>query len=99
MLSQRPFARELDADEAEVYERENVCYRDAGRALSDIRDSYVKIETVDMLADRYADHLEDGAFASTREQLVDAHRALRLRKTTGRFGRASTGSTGAGTGA
>ena len=63
----------------EVYKRENVCYRDAGRALSDIRDSYVKIETVDMLADHYADHLDDDAFAGTRERLVDAHHALRQR--------------------
>lgn len=64
---------------AEVYRRENVCYRDAGRMLSDIRDSYVKVATVDALVDHYADHLDDDAFKDTRRRLLDAHRALSQR--------------------
>ncbi len=60
----------------DVYRRENVCYRDAGRALSDVRDSYVKVATVDALLDRYGDHLAEDAFQETRRQLVDAHRAV-----------------------
>lgn len=64
---------------SDIYRRENVCYRDAGRALSDIRDSYVKIETVDALREHYAEHLEHEAFQQTRQQFVDAHQALSRR--------------------
>lgn len=64
---------------SEIYRRENVCYRDAGRALSDIRDSYVRVATVDALFDYYADYLDDDAFQETRQRLMDAHRALSQR--------------------
>lgn len=60
----------------DVYRRENVCYRDAGRALSDVRDSYVKVATVDALFDHYAGQLEEDAFEETRQRLADEHRAL-----------------------
>lgn len=57
----------------EVYKPENVCYRDAGRRLSDVRDSYVMVETVDLLTDYYADQLDPEAFAGLREKLVEEH--------------------------
>ena len=60
----------------DVYRRENVCYRDAGRALSEVRDSYVKVATVDALLDHYADHLDDDAFRETRQRLADTHQAI-----------------------
>ena len=52
----------------EVYERENGRFRDAGRALSDVRDAQVRAETVEALAERFADdpaagRLVDGASA------------------------------------
>jgi len=62
-----------------VYRRENACYRDAGRELSAVRDSYVKVATVDALLDHYADHLGDDAFQGTRQRLVDAHRTVSRR--------------------
>ena len=64
---------------AEIYQRENVCYRDAGRALSDIRDSFVKVATVDALVDHYGEHLEADAFQETRQRLLDDHHALSQR--------------------
>lgn len=59
----------------DVYRRENACYRDAGRALADVRDSYVKVATLDALLHRHADYLDDDAFQETRRRLLDAHRA------------------------
>jgi len=39
---------DLDGD-SEVYKRENVCFRDAARSLSDLRDAAALLETYDML--------------------------------------------------
>jgi CHAD domain-containing protein len=60
-----------------IYKRENVTYRDAGRRLSDMRDSYVKVETLDDLEDEYSDELADGAFDDMRQTLVERHEAVR----------------------
>ncbi len=57
----------------EIYQRENVCYRDAGRRLSDVRDSYVMVETIDNLTGRFADQLVPGAFADLRDKLMAEH--------------------------
>ena len=62
---------------SDLYKRENVCFRDAGRALSDLRDSYVMVETVDDLKDTYADQLDEEAFNVFRQPLVEAHQAVR----------------------
>ena len=64
---------------ADVYRRENVCFRDAGRALSAVRDSYVRVATVDALLDHYGDQLDGDAFQETRQRLLDEHRALSRR--------------------
>lgn len=61
----------------EVYKRENVCYRDAGRRLSDIRDSYVLIETLDDVIKRYANDLNSKAYIKPRERLRAEHEALK----------------------
>mgnify|MGYP002625255634 CR=1 FL=1 len=63
----------------EVYQRENVCFRDAGRRLSDLRDSAVNIKTLDDVRERddldlAPDHLE-----SMREALVIFYHATRQR--------------------
>lgn len=63
----------------DVYRRENVCYRDAGRALSTIRDSYVRVVTVDALVGHFGDHLDDDAFQETRQRLLDDHHTLSRR--------------------
>ncbi|MDX1521967.1 MAG: CHAD domain-containing protein [Anaerolineae bacterium] len=56
-----------------VYKRENVCYRDAGRRLSDIRDSYVMIETLDSLADE----LDANVYDELRDKLLAEYEALK----------------------
>ena len=62
-----------------VYRQENACYRDAGRALSAVRDSHVKVATLDALLHRYDDYLDDDVFQETRRRLLDAHHALSRR--------------------
>ncbi len=62
---------------SDVYKRENVCYRDAGRRLSDVRDSYVMIETVDKVTERYSDDLDGERYAGLREKLVAEHGTLK----------------------
>jgi hypothetical protein len=57
----------------EVYKPENVCYRDAGRELAPVRDSFVKVETLDVVRARFAETLASGAFETPREALVRRH--------------------------
>ena len=52
-----------------TYARENAAYREAGQALSGARDSQVLRETLDSLAERYADELAPEAIAALRERL------------------------------
>lgn len=62
----------------DVYRRENALYRDAARALSDLRSSAVMAETLDALCERFAGELPAGAFVTTRDGLMAKHhRALR----------------------
>lgn len=53
----------------ERFEKENVCFRDAGRLLAPVRDSAVNIETVDTLTNRFREQLVPGVFSSLRTQL------------------------------
>ena len=52
-----------------TYRQENGELRDAGRALSGVRDADVLLETIDGLAERYAGRLPAGAFDAVRERL------------------------------
>jgi len=56
-----------------AYKPENVCYRDAGRELAPVRDSFVRMETLDALAAQFAETLAPGAFEGLREGLVRRH--------------------------
>jgi hypothetical protein len=56
---------------ADCYKQENVCYRDAGRRLSDIRDSAVRVETVDEITQHFDDQLAPEAFATLRDRLLE----------------------------
>ena len=58
---------------ADVYHQSNVVFRDAGRLLSDLRDSQVLIETVDDLRAQYDDVLASDAFSSILQKLVKRH--------------------------
>lgn len=53
------------------YASENACFRDAARALSDLRDATAMIECFDALVDRYRDELEQDPFGSVREALQE----------------------------
>jgi CHAD domain-containing protein len=54
----------------DTFRQENICYRDAGRRLSAIRDTVAMQETLDKLTTRFADQLVANAFA-------ELHRSLR----------------------
>ncbi|MEC4984394.1 MAG: CHAD domain-containing protein [Oscillatoria sp. PMC 1068.18] len=54
----------------ERYQQENVCFRDAGRELSDVRDAQVLIETFDKLIDYFHNYLVPEAFQEIRQHLV-----------------------------
>jgi CHAD domain-containing protein len=54
----------------EIYRRENVFFRDAGRRLSGARDAEVVVQTLDKLSERYADRLSPDAFARVRHALM-----------------------------
>jgi len=58
----------------EVYQRENKWFRDAGRLLSDLRDSRVMIDTVDLLHE--AELEDDAAAAAFRDALPEARDTL-----------------------
>lgn len=57
----------------DLYRQENVFYRDAGRRLAGVRESFVMIETLDDVVAVYADRLDGTTFQETREQLTTAH--------------------------
>ena len=52
-----------------VFQQENVCFRDAGRRLSAVRDATVMLATFDKLMDRFSVQLSAGAFAELRKVL------------------------------
>ena len=56
-----------------VYKSENVCFRDASRRLSAVRDSYVMVETVDDLRERFSDQLASNVFDDARQSLMARH--------------------------
>ena len=61
--------RPLIGDKA--YGRENARFRDAGRALSDVRDVQVRAQTIDALAKRFPDDPPPGGWWTLRALLVD----------------------------
>ena len=54
-----------------TYARENARFRDAGRALSDVRDAQVRAQTIDALAKRFPDDPPPGGWWTLRALLVD----------------------------
>ncbi len=70
-----------DGLDDETYRRENETFRDAGRALSSIRDARVMIDTLEDLTTRYTDETPDGSFgglrAALRAEAQDAREQLK----------------------
>ena len=58
----------------EVYRRENAVVRDAGRALSAVRDAAVLVQALDDIVERYGEELPDGAFGGLRDALAEEAR-------------------------
>jgi CHAD domain-containing protein len=61
------------------YRRENTCFRDAGRPLTEVRDARILIETLDKLVEHFQEHVAGRSFADVREALRDNLRAVRKR--------------------
>jgi CHAD domain-containing protein len=54
-----------------TYRRENARFRDAGRALSEARDAQVRADTLDALAERFADEPPTGGWWALRAAVAD----------------------------
>src|SRR5262249_36140283 len=62
-----------------AFREENVCFRDAGRPLTEVRDARIFIETLDHLADHFKEHVVGRSFADSRQALQANLRAVRKR--------------------
>jgi CHAD domain-containing protein len=63
----------------ETYHRENEAFRDAGRALSSVRDARVMVDTLEQLIIRYGDEIPDGGFGGLHDALSAEARAAHER--------------------
>jgi CHAD domain-containing protein len=61
------------------YRKENICFRDAGRPLTEVRDAKIFIETLDQLAEHFKEHVVGRSFDDARRALQDNLRAVRKR--------------------
>jgi CHAD domain-containing protein len=64
----------------DVFHQENVCFRDAGRHLSALRDAAVMLETFDKLMDRFSAQLSADAFTELRKVLRQSSTSRRIEK-------------------
>ena len=62
-----------------AYRKENKCFRDAGRRLSEIRDAHVLIQTLDGLTKHFRDYIVSRSFSDVRKTLGADLRAARKR--------------------
>jgi CHAD domain-containing protein len=68
---------EIDGD---VFAQENICFRDAGRQLSAVRDAAVMIKTFDKLVDQFSAQLTAQAYTELRKVLGQSSTAQRAEK-------------------
>src|SRR5688572_9626503 len=59
---------------------ENACYRDAGKRLSDLRDTTAMIDAFDKLTKRYSHQLAPGAFSKLRNPFIRSHKEQRSKR-------------------
>ncbi len=59
-----------------VYQRENLCFRDAGRHLSDLRDAQVRLETLEKLAKEFPDAIPSEGLRAVRLVLEASYGAV-----------------------
>lgn len=62
-----------------VYRRENQCFRDAARPLTEVRDARVLVESFDKLLEHFANEVNAKSFTGTREALEGNRQAIRAR--------------------
>jgi CHAD domain-containing protein len=62
-----------------LYRRENSCFRDAARPLTEVRDARILVETLDKLVEHFQEHVSGRSFADVRKALQDHLRAVRKR--------------------
>ncbi len=63
-----------------VLSRENACYRDAGRLLSEVRDTTAMLAALDKLIEHSSGHLARHAFDDVRKPFVKKQRTQRSQK-------------------
>ncbi|HEY7159258.1 MAG TPA: CHAD domain-containing protein [Gemmataceae bacterium] len=61
------------------YRGENICFRDAGRPLTKVRDAKIFIETLDQLVEHFKEHVAGRSFADVRQTLKYNLRDVRKR--------------------
>jgi CHAD domain-containing protein len=64
----------------DVFHQENVCFRDAGRRLSAVRDTAVMLATFETLMDRFSAQVTADAFTELRKVLRQSSRTRRVEK-------------------
>jgi CHAD domain-containing protein len=62
-----------------AYRQENICFRDAARPLTEVRDAKILVETVDGLAEHFQGQVAPRSFHSVRPALQDNLRGMRQR--------------------
>ena len=60
----------------DIYRHENVVMRDAGRGLSEVRDAWVRTETLTSVADRHRDRLDRTAVDTTGTWLLEEYERI-----------------------
>src|SRR5262249_47749013 len=59
------------------YQNENTVFRDAARPLTTVRDAKILVETVDKVADHFADRVRDQPFPPIRKELLTHQHKVR----------------------
>jgi len=62
-----------------TFQRENICFRDAGRPLTEVRDAKVLVQTLDDLLGHFAEHVRGRSFGEVRKELVVHQKAVQKR--------------------
>lgn len=60
----------------DVYKRENIYFRDCGRLLAPVRDSFVMVETLDALFDNETGERPPPTFAAVRQMLLEQYQTI-----------------------
>jgi CHAD domain-containing protein len=62
-----------------AYRRENLCFRDAGRPLTEVRDAKILIESLSGLVEHFKEHVSGRSFGEVRKALQANLRGVRKR--------------------